>query len=184
MLWPPVSRARPARVQSSFPSAYLRTLVYPIAARWFAAPRSCRRQCSSSRSLSRRTCRGGGPEPCRRPPRSGRELRRGGGPARSARRAGRSPRAESLRIGTAWLGLTVAFEFAFGRLVAKQSWRDLLADYNLAADRMWPLVLAWIGAGPTVVRKLPNGGPAASLALAGHGRKPAWAPARRRTSVT
>jgi hypothetical protein len=47
--------------------------------------------------------------------------------------------------------MTVGFEFAFGRLVAKQSWQDLLADYNLARGRTWPLVLAWIAAGPAVV---------------------------------
>ena len=34
-----------------------------------------------------------------------------------------------------WLGLTLAFEFGFGRLVAKQSWEQLLADYNVAAGR-------------------------------------------------
>jgi hypothetical protein len=63
-------------------------------------------------------------------------------------------RGEALKVGGAWLGLTVAFEFGFGRLVAKQTWCDLLADYNLAAGRTWPLVLAWIAAGPAVVREL------------------------------
>ena len=63
-------------------------------------------------------------------------------------------RREALVIGGAWLGLTVAFEFGFGRAVAKQTWRELLADYNLAAGRTWPLVLAWIAAGPAVVDEL------------------------------
>ena len=54
----------------------------------------------------------------------------------------------------AWLGLTVAFEFGFGRLVAKQSWEDLLSDYNVARGRTWPLVLAWIAAGPAAVREI------------------------------
>ena len=63
-------------------------------------------------------------------------------------------RSESLKIGGTWLGLTVAFEFAFGRLVAKQSWQELAADYNLAAGRTWPLVLAWIALGPLAVREL------------------------------
>ena len=35
-------------------------------------------------------------------------------------------------MGTGWLALTVVFEFGFGRLVAKQSWDELLADYNVA----------------------------------------------------
>jgi hypothetical protein len=64
----------------------------------------------------------------------------------------RSP-AETRTVGLSWLVLTVAFEFSFGRLVAKQSWRDLLADYNVARGRTWPLVLAWIAVGPEVTRQ-------------------------------
>jgi hypothetical protein len=52
-----------------------------------------------------------------------------------------------------WLGLTLAFEFGFGRLVAKQSWEQLLADYNVAAGRTWPLVLAWLATGPELTRR-------------------------------
>lgn len=62
-------------------------------------------------------------------------------------------RSEALRIGGAWLALTVAFEFTFGRLVAKKPWRDLTADYNLTKGRLWPLVLAWIALGPEVARR-------------------------------
>ena len=63
-------------------------------------------------------------------------------------------RAEALKVGVAWLALTVAVEFGFGRVVAKLSWRELLSDYNLAAGRTWPLVLAWIAVGPAIVREL------------------------------
>ena len=59
---------------------------------------------------------------------------------------------EALKIGSGWLAMTVAFEFGFGRAVAKQSWAELLADYNLAEGRTWPLVLAWIALGPAAVR--------------------------------
>jgi hypothetical protein len=59
---------------------------------------------------------------------------------------------DAVAIGAAWLALTVAFEFSFGRLVAKQSWDELLADYDLRHGRTWPLVLAWIAAGPGVTR--------------------------------
>jgi hypothetical protein len=38
-------------------------------------------------------------------------------------------RSEALRIGGAWLALTVAFEFTFGRLVAKKPWRELAAEW-------------------------------------------------------
>jgi hypothetical protein len=59
----------------------------------------------------------------------------------------------ALAIGAGWLSLTVAFEFGFGRLVAKQSWDELLADYDVAAGRTWPFVLAWIALGPAFVRR-------------------------------
>ena len=62
-------------------------------------------------------------------------------------------RSEALRIGGAWVGLTVAFEFTFGRLVAKKPWRELVADYNVARGRLWPLVLACIAIGPEVARR-------------------------------
>ena len=60
-------------------------------------------------------------------------------------------RADALQVGGAWLALTVAFDFSFGRLVAGQSWEELLRDYDIAHGRTWPLVLAWIAAGPVVV---------------------------------
>lgn len=56
------------------------------------------------------------------------------------------------RVGLAWVGLTVAFEFGFGRYVAKQSWRTLVADYDMARGRLWPLVLAAVGAAPASAR--------------------------------
>ena len=59
---------------------------------------------------------------------------------------------DALEVGVAWLALTVAFEFGFGRAVAHTSWHDLLADYDLRKGRLWPLVLAWIALGPAIVR--------------------------------
>lgn len=66
-------------------------------------------------------------------------------------------RRDAVEVGAGWLGLTVAFEFGFGHLVAKLSWDELLEAYDVTAGRMWPLVLAWIGAGPAVVRALRTG---------------------------
>jgi hypothetical protein len=60
----------------------------------------------------------------------------------------------ALAVGVRWLLLTIAFEFGFGRLVAKQSWDQLLADYDVAAGRTWPFVLAWIALGPAVIARL------------------------------
>ncbi|HRH82541.1 MAG TPA: hypothetical protein PLW81_15995 [Thiobacillaceae bacterium] len=57
-------------------------------------------------------------------------------PPASARRA--------WQVGLAWLAMTVAFEFLFGHFVAGHYWTRLLADYDLTAGRVWPLVLLWL----------------------------------------
>ena len=69
-----------------------------------------------------------------------------------ARRRPLSSTREALQVGAAWLALTIAFEFGFGRGVAHTSWDELLADYDVREGRLWPLVLAWIALGPAVVR--------------------------------
>ncbi len=51
-------------------------------------------------------------------------------------------------IGILWLCLTLAFEFLAGHYVFGQSWDRLLADYNLAQGRIWPLVLVTTAAAP------------------------------------
>ena len=58
------------------------------------------------------------------------------------------------RVGAGWLALTVLFEFGFGHYVDGKSWAELLADYDVAAGHLWPLALAWITAGPEVMRRL------------------------------
>jgi hypothetical protein len=35
----------------------------------------------------------------------------------------------------------VAFEFGFGHYVSGAPWTELLADYDVRAGRLWPLVL-------------------------------------------
>lgn len=60
----------------------------------------------------------------------------------------------ALGIGTLWLVLTVAFEFTFGHYVALKSWSLLLADYNLSAGRLWPLVLVVVTAAPYATARL------------------------------
>lgn len=49
---------------------------------------------------------------------------------------------QALLIGTLWLGLTLAFEFAFGRYVLHRSWDELLAAYTFEGGNLWPVVLA------------------------------------------
>lgn len=60
----------------------------------------------------------------------------------------------ALGIGGIWAALTVLFEFGLGRYVQGSSWPDLLANYNLAAGRIWVLVPVWMGLGPAGLQRL------------------------------
>ena len=51
-------------------------------------------------------------------------------------------RAPLWRVGAFWGLLTLAFELGFGHFASGLPWSELLADYDLAAGRLWPLVLA------------------------------------------
>jgi hypothetical protein len=62
-------------------------------------------------------------------------------------------RGGALKIGAAWSGLTIAFEFGFGRMVAHEPWSVLLEQYNLARGKVWALVPAWMAVGPMVLRR-------------------------------
>jgi hypothetical protein len=44
-------------------------------------------------------------------------------------------------IGSAWVVLTLAFEFLGGHFIFGKPWQTLLADYNLLAGRIWVMVL-------------------------------------------
>lgn len=50
-------------------------------------------------------------------------------------------RAGALRVGGLWVVLTLAFELLAGHWLFGKSWSDLFADYDLAAGRVWILVL-------------------------------------------
>jgi hypothetical protein len=50
--------------------------------------------------------------------------------------------------GILWGVLTVAFEFGFGHYVSGLGWDVLLADYDVRAGRLWPLVLLATVAAP------------------------------------
>ena len=60
----------------------------------------------------------------------------------------------ALAIGGGWAALTVLFEFGLGRYVLGSPWPDLLANYNLAAGRIWVLVPVWMGVGPATLQRL------------------------------
>jgi hypothetical protein len=61
---------------------------------------------------------------------------------------------QALAIGLLWLGLTVAFEFLFGRYVVGHPWTRLFHDYNLLEGRVWVVVLVWITLAPYAFYRL------------------------------
>jgi hypothetical protein len=72
--------------------------------------------------------------------------------------------AELIGAGAVWLVLTLAFEFLFGHYVAGASWRELLADYDVRAGRLWPLVLLAVFLGPWLWGLARPGSPRAGAA--------------------
>ena len=57
-------------------------------------------------------------------------------------------------VGLLWLTLTVAFEFFFGRVVAKKSWQELLRAYRFENGDIWPLVLMAVTVSPVAAAAL------------------------------
>jgi hypothetical protein len=60
---------------------------------------------------------------------------------------------QALCIGLFWVVLTVAFEFLFFHYVAGHSWTKLLANYDIAHGRVWPLILLWVMFGPYIFHR-------------------------------
>lgn len=67
-------------------------------------------------------------------------------PFTSARRA--------WQTGLTWMSLTVAFEFLFFHYVGGHSWQTLLANYDMSAGRLWPLILLWVACAPYLFFRL------------------------------
>lgn len=63
---------------------------------------------------------------------------------------------EAWRIGIFWTLLTVAFEFLFFHYVGGHSWEALLANYDIASGRLWPLILVWVMVAPYVFYRILN----------------------------
>jgi len=57
-------------------------------------------------------------------------------------------------IGIAWLVMTVAFEFLFGRLVVHKPWGELLQAYDPTSGNLWLPVLATIAVSPYLTARL------------------------------
>lgn len=60
----------------------------------------------------------------------------------------------ALAGGVWWFVLTVAFECLFGHYVAGDSWAQLAENYDLAAGRLWPLILVWVAVAPALFYRL------------------------------
>ncbi|MGV8990722.1 MAG: hypothetical protein ACOH1Q_04880, partial [Thiobacillus sp.] len=58
-----------------------------------------------------------------------------------------------LVIGGMWLGLTLGFEFGFGRLVQGKPWSELLNAYRFENGNIWPLVLLVVFFGPLLAAR-------------------------------
>jgi hypothetical protein len=61
---------------------------------------------------------------------------------------------QAAMIGVMWLLLTVAFEFAMGKLFMRRPWLELFADYNLLEGRVWAVFLAWLAIAPYLFYRL------------------------------
>ncbi|MDO8310908.1 MAG: hypothetical protein Q7T25_03100 [Sideroxyarcus sp.] len=61
---------------------------------------------------------------------------------------------EAWYIGLFWMALTVAFEFLFFHYVGGHSWEALLANYDIASGRLWPLILLWVLVAPYLFYRL------------------------------
>lgn len=62
---------------------------------------------------------------------------------------GASSRRQYAAVGLLWLGLTLAFEFAFG-VVRGKTWTEIFAAYTFANGNLWPLVLAFTLVAPAL----------------------------------
>jgi ABC-type uncharacterized transport system permease subunit len=61
---------------------------------------------------------------------------------------------EAVSCSISWVLLTVCFEFGVGHFVLHIPNEVLLAEYNLLAGRLWPLILFFTGLLPFILRKL------------------------------
>ena len=68
-------------------------------------------------------------------------------------------RGQALQIGFVWAGLTIAFEFGLGRLVAQEPWSELLEQYKHRTRQ-------GLGADSRLGRNWPGGAPRALVQVA------------------
>jgi hypothetical protein len=66
---------------------------------------------------------------------------------------------QALGVGALWLGLTLTFEFGFGRLVQGKSWNELFGAYAFERGNLWSVVLLVILLCPAVMLRLQSARP-------------------------
>lgn len=66
-------------------------------------------------------------------------------------------RRAALLLGVTWTSLTIAFEVVFFHFVGGRPWSALLADYDLHAGRLWPLLLLWVALAPALLYRRRHG---------------------------
>jgi hypothetical protein len=59
----------------------------------------------------------------------------------------------ALRIGLAWVAMTLVFEFGLGHYVEGKAWSTLLQDYDITTGHVWVLIPLWIAVAPAVIRR-------------------------------
>ena len=62
--------------------------------------------------------------------------------------------AELLGVGLLWLGLMLAFDLAFGRLVFRMSWQRIAADFNIQRGGLLGIGMFILFAAPLLVARL------------------------------
>jgi hypothetical protein len=67
---------------------------------------------------------------------------------------GASRTTDLLAVGGLWLGLTLAFEIAFGRFVVGASWDRLAADYDVLEGGLLPLGMLVLMLSPLIAGKV------------------------------
>ena len=65
---------------------------------------------------------------------------------------------KALRVGLAWLALTLAFEFGLGALQGL-SMEVMLAEYDISSGKLWPLIPLATLVAPALVRRIAHDSP-------------------------
>lgn len=67
---------------------------------------------------------------------------------------GPAPVATYVAVGFGWLGLTLTFEFTFGRLIQGKTWTEILEAYTFKDGNIWPVVLIVTAVAPYVAARI------------------------------